>query len=166
MEQLPETIDYVDANDHVVAQGPRGQAPGAGLHRRAAATILLAQPDGPGRHVLIYQRPSTACVYPGHHDVLIGGSPRAGESYRQAAARELAEELGIHPPLREALRLRTTSPLGPYHLTVHLAELCEPLRPDPREIPRHELLPLARVLAVPPRPFVPTGLDVLRRLFT
>ncbi|WP_148589203.1 hypothetical protein [Streptomyces sp. WAC01526] len=83
-----------------------------------------------------------------------------------AATRELAEELGIRPPLRDALRLRTASPLGPYHLTVHLAGLCEPLRPDPREIPRHELLPLAHVLAVPPRPFIPTGLDVLRRLFT
>ncbi|MFQ6196567.1 NUDIX domain-containing protein [Streptomyces sp. NPDC000405] len=166
MEHLPETIDYVDADDHVVAQGPRGQAPGAGLHHRAAATILLAQLDWPGSHVLVYQRPSTARVYPGHHDVLVGGSPRAGESYRQAAARELAEELGIRPPLSEALRLRTTSPVGPYHLTVHLAELHEPLRPDPREIPHHELLPLTQVLAVPPRPFIPTGLDVLRRLFT
>lgn len=131
-----------------------------GLYYRVAATIVLKQD-----HVLTYRRPATVSVFPGHHDVLVGGSLRAGETYRQAAQRELAEEFGIRPALREALRLRQDSPIGPCHLTVYLAGLDGRLRPDRAEIDHHELLPVAGVLACPPQPFIPTGLAVLRQLF-
>jgi 8-oxo-dGTP pyrophosphatase MutT (NUDIX family) len=155
-----ELIDFVNADDQVVRRGPRGRSGADGLYFRAAATVVLVKD-----RVLVYRRPATAGVFPGHHDVLVGGWLRAGETYRQAAQRELAEEFGIRPALREALRLRQDSPVGPCHLTVYLAELAGRLRPDRVEIDHHELLPVAGVVACPPEPFIPTGLAVLRRLF-
>ncbi|MEV0618774.1 NUDIX domain-containing protein [Nonomuraea sp. NPDC050404] len=158
--QRTELIDYVDTDDRIVRRGPRGQSGVAGLHYRVAATIVLAAP----RHVLVYRRPATATVFAGHHDVLIGGSVRAGETYRQAARRELAEEFGLHAEPVERLRLTRSSPVGPCHLAVHTADLVPPLLPNPAEIAHHALWPVTGFLAAPPHPVVPVGLAVLRRL--
>jgi 8-oxo-dGTP pyrophosphatase MutT (NUDIX family) len=157
-----ELVDYVDAEDRFVRTGPRGGAGEHRLHYRTAATVLVTG----RRDVLVYRRPAAAKVYPGHHDVLVGGTARAGETYRAAARRELAEELGISPVQREVLKLRRESPIGPCHLAVYLAELPARLEPDSAEIDRYEVLPVISVLSNPPQPFIPDGLDVLRRLFS
>jgi 8-oxo-dGTP pyrophosphatase MutT (NUDIX family) len=154
-----ETIDYVDAEDRVVRRGPRHGAQAAGLHYRVAATIVHT---GDAK-VLVYRRSPRAEVFPGHHDVLIGGGVRAGETYREAALRELAEEFGLRPHLHEAYRVSHDSPIGPCHLVVHIGLLDAVPKPDPIEIDGHELLPLARVLADPPQPFIPAGLEALNR---
>ncbi|MET9343208.1 NUDIX domain-containing protein [Nonomuraea sp. NPDC003804] len=38
--------------------------------------------------------------FPGHYDVMVGGAVGVGESYEDAAARELVEELGAGVPVR------------------------------------------------------------------
>jgi 8-oxo-dGTP pyrophosphatase MutT (NUDIX family) len=142
VSQPPEIIDYVDSDDRFVRSGPRNGAAAAGLYYRVAATIVRTA-DG---RVLVYRRPPWATVFPGHHDVLIGGGVRAGESYEQAASRELAEEFGLRAAVREVRRVRHDSPVGPCHLAVHLAVFDSALRPDLTEIAQHALLPVSQVL--------------------
>ncbi|GAA2151117.1 NUDIX domain-containing protein [Kitasatospora kazusensis] len=156
----PETVDFVDAADRPAGRGPRGGAAGLGLYYRVAATVC----DDPQGRVLVYRRPARAAVLPGHYDVLIGGSVRAGESYLAAAARELAEELGIGPPLREVFRTRHDSPAGPCWLAVHRARLTGPVRPDPDEIAWCDLVPARDVLDGLLHPFVPAGRQALERI--
>ncbi|MEU3839433.1 NUDIX domain-containing protein [Streptomyces sp. NPDC028635] len=156
-----ETVDYVDADDRPVACGPRGGAAARGLCYRVAATVCL---DRAGR-LLVYRRSPRAPVYPAHHDILIGGCPRPGESYRAAAARELREELGVRAAPRQVLRTRCASPVGDCWLAVHLAEIPTALRVDPREIAEHFFVAPRRLLARTPSPFVPEGHRVLTRLF-
>ncbi|WP_372450545.1 NUDIX domain-containing protein [Streptomyces tagetis] len=55
--------------------------------------------DGRGR-VLVLRRAGHLARYPGRHEVGVGGAVRVGESYEEAAARELAEELGVRAPVR------------------------------------------------------------------
>ncbi|MFJ2061263.1 NUDIX domain-containing protein [Streptomyces sp. NPDC087908] len=157
----PEIIDYVDDEDRVVSQGPRGEAWKAGLSFRVAATVLFEQ----GRErVLVYRRSANARPFGGHHDVLVGGAPRSGETYRQAAERELYEELGVRSSLQEALRLRVDTPVGPCHLMVHETESAVSIQRNPREVAHHVFLAPHQVLSQPPSPFVPMGLQVLRLL--
>ncbi|MDJ1137323.1 NUDIX domain-containing protein [Streptomyces iconiensis] len=170
---MPELVDYVDAADRHVRTGPRGGAHTEGLLYRVAATLLT---DPYGR-VLVYRRPEDSSVLPGHHDVLVGGSVRAGETPAQAAARELAEEFG--PGAAECgqraedggrphvmWRERVEGPAGPCWLTVHHARVTEDaLRPDPEEIAWHGFLPPEQLLdGAHPRPFNRVGLRALRRL--
>ncbi|MER8047193.1 NUDIX domain-containing protein [Streptomyces sp. NPDC094032] len=155
-----ETVDYVDADDRPVTRGPRGGAAARGLYYRVAATVCA---DSAGR-LLVYRRSARASVYPAHHDILIGGCPRAGEGYAEAAARELREELGVPAAPRLVLHEPRPSPVGRCWLAVHVAEIPAPSSVDPGEIAAHFFVPPRELLDRPPSPFVPEGRRVLARL--
>lgn len=46
------------------------------------------------------RRSETHSRFPGYYDVMVGGAVDVGESYEEAAARELSEELGVRVPVR------------------------------------------------------------------
>ncbi|GAA2090188.1 NUDIX domain-containing protein [Kitasatospora saccharophila] len=152
----------MDGADRRVATGVRGRRPLDGLFHRVAATVVH---DGRGR-VLVYRRPDLARVLPGHHDVLVGGSVRSGESYLDAAVRELAEEFAVSARPEESWREPRDSPDGPCRLAVHHWRLPADARLAPldAEVAWHALRPLEELLARPPRPFNPVGRDALLRL--
>jgi len=92
-----EIISIVDAADGVVGDAPRAQ-----LRRQPGLIyrvnyILLFNRAG---QILAQRRAAAKDLYPGRLDLAAGGVVCAGESYEVSAARELAEELGVSPPLR------------------------------------------------------------------
>jgi isopentenyldiphosphate isomerase len=98
-----ETVDIVDEEDRVVGQASRAEVRARGLRHRAAY-ILVFNSRG---QLFVHLRTASKDVYPGHYDVAVGGVVGAGESYDEAARRELAEELGITQlDLRRVLALR------------------------------------------------------------
>ncbi|MFM9615062.1 NUDIX domain-containing protein [Streptomyces niveiscabiei] len=157
-----ELVDLVDDADRPLSTGIRGHRAPDGLLHRIAATVV---DDGHGR-VLVYRRPAHARILPGHHDVLVGGSVRAGESYLDAAVRELAEEFAVAADPYEVWRERHDSPDGPCWLAVHHGRLPAGARLTPLagEVAWHALIPLTDLLTRPPQPFNPTGLAVLERI--
>ncbi|MEU5217340.1 NUDIX domain-containing protein [Streptomyces sp. NPDC020807] len=158
-----ERIDLVGPDDRVVAQADRAGTAPSGLLRRYAATVCT---DPSGR-VLLYRRPATARAYPGHYDILVGGAVRAGETYRDAALRELREELGYDtaPALTEVYRVRVEDPHGAGFLAVHAWPADRPPRPDRDEITWCGFVDPHTLLADDRTPLVPTGEQALRRLF-
>ncbi|MDX2937370.1 NUDIX domain-containing protein [Streptomyces ipomoeae] len=86
-----EPVERVDEQDEVIGVVDRGEAIRHGwLHR--VATIVCR--DSSGR-TLVHRRPDDASRFPGHFNWLLGGATEVAESYEDAAARELAEELGV-----------------------------------------------------------------------
>lgn len=69
----------------------RGQKPAAGEYRMVVHVCLFSS-DG---KMLIQRRQPFKEGWPGMWDVTVGGSAIAGETAKQAAERELFEELGI-----------------------------------------------------------------------
>ena len=88
-----ELVDIVDDDDQVVATVTRAQMRAQRLQHRAVSIAVLST-DG---RLLVHRRADTKDVWPGMWDMAAGGVVAAGEDYEDAARRELAEELGVHP---------------------------------------------------------------------
>jgi isopentenyldiphosphate isomerase len=86
-----ELVDVVDEDDRVVGTATRGEMRAGRLRHRCVA-IVVRQPDG---RVLVHRRSDDKDVWPGRWDLAVGGVVARGETYDEAAVRELAEEVGI-----------------------------------------------------------------------
>jgi 8-oxo-dGTP pyrophosphatase MutT (NUDIX family) len=86
-----EFVDIVDEFDHVVDSVPRRVMRAERLRHRA---VFIAVVDGMGR-LLVHRRSPAKDVWPGWCDIAVGGVVGAGETYLEAAHRELAEEIGV-----------------------------------------------------------------------
>jgi isopentenyldiphosphate isomerase len=94
-----ELVDVVDDDDRVVATVTRAQMRAQRLQHRAVSIAVLSS----GGRLLVHRRADTKDVWPGMWDIAAGGVVAAGETYDDAARRELAEELGIRADTLEAL---------------------------------------------------------------
>ncbi|MFJ6389070.1 NUDIX domain-containing protein [Streptomyces sp. NPDC091972] len=78
------------------------------LHR-VATTVCR---DSLGR-VLVHRRPEGLSRFPGQYNWLVGGAVEVGEAYEAAAARELAEELGVFGRPRPVLKFCAAASSAP-----------------------------------------------------
>lgn len=86
-----ELVDIVDDDDQVVATVTRAEMRAKRLQHRAVSIAVLST-DG---RLLVHRRADSKDVWPGMWDLAAGGVVGAGETYEDAAHRELAEELGV-----------------------------------------------------------------------
>ncbi|MEV0274850.1 NUDIX domain-containing protein [Streptomyces sp. NPDC050610] len=133
---MGELVERVDDRDEVLGIVSRGDAIRNGwLHR--IATIVCR--DGDGR-TLVHRRSENTSRFPGHFNWMLGGAVEVAESYERAAARELAEELGVRCRLRFVFKFQCAGTISPYWLALHEAVVTEPVTPDPDEIAWHDWL--------------------------
>lgn len=86
-----EVVDVVDEHDRVVSSVPRSEMRRRNLRHRAVYILVFNRAG----QLFAHQRSRSKDVFPGFWDTTVGGVLCAGESYDEAAQRELAEELGI-----------------------------------------------------------------------
>ena len=86
-----EWVEWVDEHDRVIEIVTRARMRAENLRHRSVAIVVLST-DG---RLLVHRRADTKDLRPGWWDVCAGGVVAAGESYRLAAERELAEEVGV-----------------------------------------------------------------------
>ena len=91
-----EYLDIVDEQDRVLSRAPRTHVLRDYHIHRAVMFFVF---DGEGR-VLVNQRSATKELYPGVWSIAFGGHVLSGESYEDAARREIAEETGLTAPAR------------------------------------------------------------------
>ncbi|MCX5563692.1 NUDIX hydrolase [Streptomyces sp. NBC_00038] len=130
---MGELVERVDERDEVLAVVDRDDAMLHGWRHRVAG-ILCRDTEG---RVLVHRRPDDVPRFPGQFNWLLGGAAKVGESYEDAAARELSEELGVRGRPQLVLKYRCT---GPYWLALHEIVVRGPSRPDPSEIAWHDWL--------------------------
>jgi len=156
-----------DLSGRVIGVAPRARVRADNLPHAATAVLLR---DRSGR-VYVHRRTDTKDVYPGMHDVWAGGVVLAGEDPEVAAARELAEELGVHDcPLTPIERYWYSDEFTSYLAYVYEAtydpERNGPVMHQPTEVAAgwwSEWDVLMARLADPDWPFVPDGRLALQR---
>lgn len=87
-----ELFEIVDDDDHVIGTAPRSECHGnpALIHRVAHVLVVNAKGD-----MLLQKRSPHKDIQPGKWDTSVGGHLDLGESYHEAAVREMREELGL-----------------------------------------------------------------------
>lgn len=97
-------IQIVDDKDQPVGSATVFEAQDQGLYHRIARVMI----EDPRRRVLLQKRQATKLTYPDCWDNSASGHVDFGETYEQAAARELYEEMGIKGfPLMETKYYQT-----------------------------------------------------------
>lgn len=87
-----ELIDVVNEKDEVIEIKDKDSAHRDGdLHRVARIYVVNSKGE-----MLIHKRSENKKLNPGFWDITVGGHVRSGETYEDAAKRELKEELGIN----------------------------------------------------------------------
>jgi 8-oxo-dGTP pyrophosphatase MutT (NUDIX family) len=156
---MGELVEQVDDQDRVLRVVERGEAIRSGwLHR--VATTVCRRPDG---RILVHRRPQTMSRFPGQYNWLVGGAVDVGESYEEAAARELAEELGVSASPQYVFKYLCRGAVSPYCMGIHEVVIEGEVVVDPSEIAWHEWLTPQEFLEARQRwSFVEDGVDALR----
>lgn len=132
---MPEEIfDVVDCDDNVVGQAPRSEVHARGLLHRAV-NIFVFNTAG---QLLLQQRSQTKDQFPGCYTSSASGHLGTGESYDEAAPRELEEELGLKLPLARIVKL----PGGPHNANEHTV-LYRAVTDEPPKFNRGEIESIA-----------------------
>lgn len=86
-----ELVEWIDEDGRVIDVVERSRMRRENLRHRSAAVVVLST-DG---RLLVHRRAHSKDLRPGWWDVCAGGVVGVGEDVRDAAERELAEELGV-----------------------------------------------------------------------
>jgi len=87
-----ELVEVVDADGNVERVVTRAEMRAGNLRHRAVGIVVRRPGDGA---VLVHRRAAWKDVWPSYWDVAFGGVCGVGETWEEAAARELAEEAGV-----------------------------------------------------------------------
>ncbi|GAA2629295.1 NUDIX domain-containing protein [Streptomyces spororaveus] len=157
---MSELVERVDERDEVLAVVDRGEAiRHQWLHR--IATIVCR--DSAGR-ILVHRRPDDVALFPGQLNWMFGGAVDVAESYEDAAARELEQELGVRTRPRFVFKFLCEGAISPYWLGLHEVVVTEPLQPDPSEVAWYDWLTESELTAlVRHRGFVPDAREAFDR---
>lgn len=114
-----ELLDVVDEQDHPLRRATRREIHEQGLFHRAVH-ILVFNKHG---DLLLQKRSVLKDTHPGLWDSSAAGHVDSGETYEQAAHRELAEELGISDPipLSPIAKLPPSPATGQEHIMLYTA---------------------------------------------
>ncbi|MEW1599749.1 NTP pyrophosphohydrolase [Streptomyces sp. DH-12] len=133
---MTELVERVDDDDRVIGLVGRDEAiRRRWLHR--VATVVCRDTRG---RILVHRRPHGVSRFPGGVNWMLGGAAEPGETYEEAAARELTEELGVRARPRLVLAFRCAGVISPYWLGLHETVVTGPVAPDPDEIAWHDWL--------------------------
>jgi len=137
----PEDIfDVVNERDEVVGARPRSEVHARGLLHRAVH-ILVFNSRG---EIFLQKRSMKKDRQPGVWDSSCSGHVDSGETYHQAALRELGEELGLHlpaaqrasPPLEQLFKIDACEETDAEFVWVYRCQNEGPFQLHPDEIER------------------------------
>ena len=126
-----EQLVLVDENDKEIGQASKAEIRAENLLHRGAAVMVFNSKG----EIFVHQRIFEKDIYPGYHDMFVGGGANPGETYEENAKRELEEELGIKGiPLQLLFKMRFTDQTNNVFITVFKCISDDPIKIQKDEI--------------------------------
>lgn len=153
-QNAEELFDVVDEHDRVIGRATRGEVHAKGLLHRAVHVFLF----NTAGELLLQMRSAAKDEYPLCWTSSASGHLDAGESYEQAAPREVREELGLELDLEYLLKLPASPATSNEHTVLYRGISDEPPTINTAEIDRVEFHPIddvQRMIAKSPNDFSP-----------
>ena len=156
-----EIVDVVDAENRIVRRATRREVRAENLPHRGVGILCR---DSTGR-IYVHRRTPTKDVFPGMYDMLVGGVVASGETYDDAARREIAEELGIvGPEPRFLFQHHYVGPKNHAFVAVYEVTWDGPMRHQESEVEWGAFLDIGEVVRSLERwDYVPDGLEIFER---
>ena len=131
-DELFEIID--DATGAVIGTAPRKRCHGdPSLIHRSVHVVVYSED---GKSILLQKRKMTKDIQPGKWDTAVGGPLMVGETYEQAALREMGEELGISEkiPFRHLFDFKVRNEIESENIRVFALASDGPFHPQESEL--------------------------------
>ncbi len=159
---MQEMLDIVNEKNKVVGKEARETCHRQFLPHRLIHVFVF---DRKGR-VFVAKRSKRKATYPWLLDVSAAGHVDSGETYKQAALRELFEELGIKPrKIRKLFTFRLKSRPENAFVTQYSAEIERAGKLNKYEIENGKFMEwkeMRRMARKNPRKFAPTSITALK----
>ena len=157
-----EIFDVVDEQDRIIGRAKREEVHGNPSLIHRVAHVLVFNSSG---ELFLQKRSPSKDVQPGKWDTSVGGHVDAGESYDDAALREMREELGITGAKVEFLYtyLHSNTYESEY-VSTYRCIWDGSIETDPEEIEKGRYWTLEEIRKTPREKFTPNFLDELERL--
>lgn len=159
---MEEFFDVVDGQDNIIGKASRKECHEKGLlHRTIQVVVLNSRGE-----MLLQQRSQSMDTMKGHWSSAAGGHVNSGESYSEAAKRELKEEIGIESDLQEIGKVISKHPEHNQLVTIFACAHDGPFKHDEKEIERLEFVKpgkIKREIRLYTRKFTPAFLGVFRK---
>lgn len=152
--QALEVLDVVDMDDKVIGQATRREVHEKGLLHRAVHVFIFNSLG----EIYIQRRSRLKDRYPLKLDSSAAGHVDSGETYEEAAGRELMEELGIMADLAIILKVQPCPETDDESVVLFEARSDQPPAPLPDEIYNGEFInpdKLSELMKSDPDDFVP-----------
>jgi isopentenyldiphosphate isomerase len=138
---LAEFVEHLDDDGAVLGTVTRAEMRRANLRHRSVSIVVVNRRD----ELLAHRRARWKDLWPSRWDLAFGGVVTAGEAWEDAAARELAEEAGVHVTLdylgEESYEDADTRELA----RVYLARSDGPFQHDDGEVVETAWVPLTEL---------------------
>jgi isopentenyldiphosphate isomerase len=156
-----EIFDLVDENDTVIGRAERDDIHGNPQMIHRVAHVLVFDSSG---ELYLQKRSIKKDVQPGKWDTSVGGHVNSGESYEEAAYREMKEELGIEGAILEFLyRYLHRNEYESEYVSTYRCIWNGAIEIEKHEIDEGRFWSLQKIRESDPRKFTPNFLDELVR---
>ncbi len=153
-----EPVDLVDEKNRIIGWARRREVRARNLLHRGVGIICI---NSRGQ-VYVHRRTGIKDIFPGMYDMFVGGMVNRGEAYREAALREVREELGIEGPEPDFLFTHLyQGEKNRAWIQVYQVQWNGAIRHQPEEIAWGKWMEEEQMYAmIREKPFVPDGLEI------
>ncbi len=137
-----ELMDIIDKNDKVIGQADRKEIYTNKLCHRIVHVLIF---DNNGK-MLLQQRGKNSNYLPLGWSTSVGGHVKSGETYKQAAKREMEEEIGIKGKIQLIIKEIYQDPRGfDKHLHIYKIISEGPFTPHYHEVEKLEFFTIPEI---------------------